>query len=66
MSAFLRLLRKAILKISKTAVTQTASGFEQELKYLVGTKVRREIFVGRTRDELDRVVTERNRELERQ
>jgi hypothetical protein len=60
-----RPFRKATVNISKTAVTETPSGFEQELKY-GSVRPRREIFVGRTRKELDRMVTERCRELERQ
>lgn len=60
------ILRKALVKISKTAVMQTASGFEQELKWPDRGPVRREQFVGRTRGELDRMVAERVRELERQ
>jgi hypothetical protein len=51
------------VKISKTAVTQTASGFEQELSYTCNGKLRREIFVGRTADELKTSVEARLIEL---
>jgi hypothetical protein len=43
------------VKIEKTAIVRTADGWEQEVKYEVGPKVRREIFVGRTQDELTKV-----------
>lgn len=55
------------MKISKTAVTQTASGtYEQGIAYQVGEKVRREIFVGFDRSHLSSLIRDRCRELERQ
>jgi hypothetical protein len=59
-------LRKAIVKISKTAVTQTASGLEQQIQYQQNGRTRREIFVGRTESELNRHVKERVEEMENQ
>jgi len=53
------------LKIDKTVVKQTAEGFEQELSYQCGHKIRRELFLGRSRDELAAMIIERRRELER-
>jgi hypothetical protein len=54
------------LKIDKTAVTQTASGFEQVISYQVGEKIRREIFADFTRERLHKTIEDRRRELERQ
>jgi hypothetical protein len=54
------------VKISKTAVTQTASGLEQQIQYQQNGRTRREIFVGRTESELNRHVKERVEEMENQ
>ena len=47
-------------------VKVTATGFEQELSYLHGGKLRREQFVGWSREHLRKIVAERRAELKRE
>jgi hypothetical protein len=53
------------MKVEASEVQTKPTGFEQGLTYQVGPKVRREIFVGRTQEELSVMIRERRRELER-
>ena len=50
--------------ISPVKVTET--GFEQELRYLHSGKLRREQFVGWSREHLSKIVAERRAELKRE
>jgi hypothetical protein len=54
------------VKVQQSEVVEVGSCFEQELNWTQGKKTRREIFVGRSREELDRMVTERRAELKRE
>lgn len=54
------------MRVEKSVVRNVANGtVEQELKYQVGEKIRREIFVGYDRDHLAAMVRERVKELEK-
>jgi hypothetical protein len=57
---------KARMKITQSLVTVTPTGFEQELSYLHSGKLRREQFVGRSREHLGKIVAERRAELKRE
>jgi hypothetical protein len=54
------------MTVTQSPVKQVGSSFEQELSYLHDGRLRREQFVGRSPDELERMVTERQAELKRE
>jgi hypothetical protein len=60
---FLTLSNRAI---TQTPITQVGSCFEQELSYFHGGKLRREQFVGFSREHLGKVIAERRAELKRE
>jgi hypothetical protein len=55
----------SIVQVTLSAVLPDASGFQQTVEYQHNRKIRREIFVGRDRNELEKAVNERVDELER-
>ncbi|MGD0163707.1 MAG: hypothetical protein ABSB39_14670 [Candidatus Sulfotelmatobacter sp.] len=54
------------MTITQSPVKVTQTGFEQELSYLHGGKLRREQFVGFSREHLGKVIAERRAELKRE
>ena len=54
------------MTITVSLVKVTPTGFEQELRYLHGGKLRREQFVGWSREHLSKIVAERTAELKRE
>ncbi len=54
---------KGQLTIVVSEAQQVGSCFEQELSYMHDGRIRREQFVGRSRDELDRAITDRQADL---
>ena len=53
------------LNIKQSGVQHVGTSYEQEIQWQDGTKTRREIFVGRCREELDHMIAERVRKLRR-
>lgn len=52
--------------VTQSPITQVGETFEREIAYQVGLKVRREIFVGWSRDQVNEMVAERLAELRQQ
>jgi len=63
LSIILERRKASKLKVTQSEVKHVSASYEIQIQYQDGTRQRREIFAGRTLEEVNQMVTERRAEL---